>query len=61
MEMHALQAFISGQIGLEQISVKELVDLAKQQDSLQPTERHLLEKALDLILIYYLKQAQAYL
>ena len=61
MKMHDLQALIDGQVEPEKIDIEQLVALAKQQSTLTPTESELLAKAVDLLLIHYLKQAQAYL
>ncbi|MEF9956215.1 MAG: hypothetical protein RSA22_11070 [Acinetobacter sp.] len=61
MEMQALQALIDGQIQPELIEMELLVALAKQQSTLTPAESELLEQAVNLVLIHYLKQAQAYL
>ncbi len=61
MEMQALQALIDGQIQPELIEMELLVALAKQQGTLTPAESELLEQAVNLVLIHYLKQAQAYL
>ena len=61
MEMQALKALIDGQIQPELIEMELLVALAKQQSTLTPAESELLEQAVNLVLIHYLKQAQAYL
>ena len=61
MEMQALQALIDGQIQPELIEMELLVALAKQQSTLTSAESELLEQAVNLVLIHYLKQAQAYL
>ena len=61
MEMQALQALVDGQVQPEHIDTERLVALAKQQSTLTPAESELLEQAVNLVLIHYLKQAQAYL
>lgn len=61
MEMQALQALVDGQVQPEHIDMKRLVALAKQQSTLTSAESELLEQAVNLVLIHYLKQAQAYL
>ena len=61
MEMQELQALINGQIQPEQICVEQLVALAKQHTLATTTEYKLLEDAVNIVLIHYLKQAQAYL
>ena len=61
MEMQALQALVDGQIQPERIDTERLVALAKQQSTLTSAESELLEQAVNLVLIHYLKQAQAYL
>ena len=61
MEMHALQALVDGQVQPEHIDTERLVALAKQQSTLTSAESELLEQAVNLVLIHYLKQAQAYL
>ena len=61
MEMLALQALVDGQVQPEHIDTERLVALAKQQSTLTSAESELLEQAVNLVLIHYLKQAQAYL
>ena len=61
MEMQALQALVDGQVQPERIDTERLVALAKQQSTLTSAESELLEQAVNLVLIHYLKQAQAYL
>lgn len=61
MEMQALQALVDGQVQPEHIDTERLVALAKQQSTLISAESELLEQAVNLVLIHYLKQAQAYL
>jgi mRNA-degrading endonuclease toxin of MazEF toxin-antitoxin module len=61
MEMQALQALVDGQVQPEHIDTERLVALAKQQSTLTSAESELLEQAVNLVLIHYLKQAQAYL
>lgn len=61
MKMQVLQAIISGQIKPEQIEIEQLIALARQPTSMTRTEYRLLEIAVDMVLIHYLKQAQAYL
>ena len=56
-----MQALVDGQIQPELIEMELLVALAKQQSTLTPAESELLEQAVNLVLIHYLKQAQAYL
>ena len=59
--MQALQALVDGQVQPEHIDTERLVALAKQQSTLTSAESELLEQAVNLVLIHYLKQAQAYL
>ena len=61
MEMQALQALVDGQVQPEHIDTERLVALAKQQSTLTSAESELLEQSVNLVLIHYLKQAQAYL
>ena len=61
MELQALQALVDGQVQPEHIDTERLVALAKQQSTLISAESELLEQAVNLVLIHYLKQAQAYL
>jgi mRNA-degrading endonuclease toxin of MazEF toxin-antitoxin module len=56
-----MQALVDGQIQPEHIDTERLVALAKQQSTLTSAESELLEQAVNLVLIHYLKQAQAYL
>lgn len=58
--MQALQALIKGQIQPKQIIIETLVVGARQYNS--PTTKYkLLEIAVNVVLVHYLKQAQAYL
>jgi hypothetical protein len=52
---------VDGQVQPEHIDTERLVALAKQQSTLTSAESELLEQAVNLVLIHYLKQAQAYL
>ena len=61
MEMQALQALIKGRTPPEQICIKPLVTWAKQHTSTTTTEYRLLGIAVNIVLLHYLKQAQAYL
>ena len=61
MEMQELQALLNGQIQPEQICIEQLVALAQQHTLTTTTEYKLLENAVNVVLIHYLKQAQAYL
>lgn len=61
MEMQALQALIKGRTQPEQICIEQLVTWAKQHTSTTTTEYKLLGIAVNIVLLHYLKQAQAYL
>ncbi|MFC6629678.1 hypothetical protein [Acinetobacter beijerinckii] len=61
MKMQELQVLINGQIQPEQICIQQLVALAKQHTLVSKTEYKLIEDAVNIVLIHYLKQAQAYL
>ncbi|MBH2001096.1 MAG: hypothetical protein I8H98_02380 [Moraxellaceae bacterium] len=61
MKIQELQALINGEIQPEYICIDKLVALARQHTLTNTPEYKLLENAVDIVLIYYLKQAQAYL
>ena len=61
MEMQALQALIKGRTPPEQICIEQLVTWAKQHTSTTTTEYRLLGIAVNIVLLHYFKQAQAYL
>ena len=61
MKNQELQALINGQIQPQQICIEQLVTWAKQHTSTTTTEYRLLGIAVNIVLLHYLKQAQAYL
>ena len=61
MKIQELQALINGQIQPEQICIEQLVALARQYNLTNTPEYQLLDDAVNIVLIHYLKQAQAYL
>ena len=61
MQIQELQARINGQIQPEQICIEQLVALARQHNLTNTPEYKLLDDAVNIVLIHYLKQAQAYL
>ena len=61
MKIQELQSLINGQIQPEQICIEQLVALARQHNLTNTSEYKLLDDAVNIVLIHYLKQAQAYL
>ncbi|MBP9788725.1 MAG: hypothetical protein RR884_07980 [Acinetobacter sp.] len=61
MKIQELQALINGQIQPQQICIEQLVTLARQHTLTNTPEYKLLDDAVNIVLIHYLKQAQAYL
>ena len=61
MKIQELQALINGQIQPEQICIEQLVALVRQHNLTNTPEYKLLDDAVNIVHIYYLKQAQAYL
>ena len=61
MKIQELQALINGKIQPEQICIEQLVALARQHNLTNTPEYKLLDDAVNVVLTYYLKQAQAYL
>ena len=61
MKIQELQALINGQIRPEQICIEQLIALARQHNLTNTPEYKLLDDAVNIVLIHYLKQAQAYL
>ena len=61
MKIQELQALINGQIQPQQICIEQLVTLARQHTLTNTPKYKLLDDAVNIVLIHYLKQAQAYL
>lgn len=61
MKIQELQDLINGQIQPEQICIEQLVALARQHNLTNTSEYKLLDDTVNIVLIHYLKQAQAYL
>lgn len=59
--MHDLHALIQGQLAPQYISLKKLIDLAQQYPNVDSVEYHIIDRASNLLLAYYIEQSQSYL